>query len=382
VSLSEETFEDADYADYADYGEEFYEDVERDELQYDSDVESRFVEREIILLEAGEGRGWWLEWLTGQEDRAKDLEQLNDVLEACDADPRASGLQKIIASKLAKGEGGAIPVFSDQEKDAMIRRMILSESIWYLSILGAIPALWFCRSDWRMSAKIWRVLGAWKPATVLAIFFVASLVGDQLIYSLTYFELYRMFGDDWGLFWTSLVWRGSAAILAAFVLVGTCSGTLRVYFGNRGVSWRSVAGVFCVLAAFEAIRLQLGAESDYVDPNDYILIADPSRFDLFFEFVDSAIFAPVFEELMFRGVLFLGLVRRTGFVPAALVSSILFAVVHTQYDPWELISVGVFGLACCWLTWRTGSLKSSIVLHMVYNALITVGVYLVYQMPL
>ena len=126
VSLSEETFEDADYADY---DEEFYEDVESDELQYDSDVEIRFVERELILLEAGEGRGWWLEWLTGQEDRAKDLEQLNDVLEACDTDPRASGLQEIIASKLAKGEGGAIPVFSNQEKDAMIFRIILSESI-------------------------------------------------------------------------------------------------------------------------------------------------------------------------------------------------------------------------------------------------------------
>ena len=69
-------------------------------------------------------------------------------------------------------------------------------------------------------------------------------------------------------------------------------------------------------------------------------------------------------------------------MPAAPGSSILFAVVHTQYDPWEFISVGVFGLACCWLTWHTGPLKSSIVLHMVYNALITVGVYLVYQMPL
>lgn len=85
MNLSEETFEDDDYADF---GEEFYEDVERDELQYDSDVEIRFVEREIILLEAGEGRGWWLEWLTGQEDCAKDLEQLNDVLERCDSDLR------------------------------------------------------------------------------------------------------------------------------------------------------------------------------------------------------------------------------------------------------------------------------------------------------
>lgn len=65
-----------------------------------------------------------------------------------------------------------------------------------------------------------------------------------------------------------------------------------------------------------------------------------------------------------------------------MVSAVLFAMVHTQYDLWGMLSVGIFGLGCCWLTWKTGSIKSSIILHMVENGLITLSVWIFYQMPL
>lgn len=47
-----------------------------------------------------------------------------------------------------------------------------------------------------------------------------------------------------------------------------------------------------------------------------------------------------------------------------------------------VIKIGlVMGLGCCWLVWRTGSIKSEIALHAFYNLLITLDVYLLYQMP-
>ena len=339
------------------------------------DVNARFVERELILLEAGEDRGWLAKWWTEQEDREESLDQLTDVLNEDDF-----GLRQTI-DEMKSSEVG-FDAFSDEEKDTMMGRLMLSESLWYLGVIGAFPALWLVRKDWSRHGECKRMMGAWRPTTVLTVFFVVSLASEYWIFPSTYLVVFQITGDDWGLIWSSLIWRGVGPMLAAFVLVGTWSGIYRVFLGRSSIRWRSIAGVFCILATLEAVRSQIGGESSVVDPTDFFWVTDPRGFEIFFSFVDAAVFAPVFEELMFRGVLFLGLVKRMGAVPSALVSSILFAVAHTQYDGWELVSVGAFGLGCCWLTWRTGSIKSSILLHMIYNALITAGVYAVYQMPL
>ncbi|MEJ6580448.1 MAG: CPBP family intramembrane metalloprotease [Akkermansiaceae bacterium] len=109
-------------------------------------------------------------------------------------------------------------------------------------------------------------------------------------------------------------------------------------------------------------------------------MTDPDTLTIFQDVLSAVVVAPIFEELLFRGVLFMGLMKRIRPVPAALVSSTLFALMHTQYDPWGLLSVGVMGLVCCWLVWRTGSIKWGVALHAIYNLVITVDVYLLYQM--
>ena len=122
--------------------------------------------------------------------------------------------------------------------------------------------------------------------------------------------------------------------------------------------------------------------SGKVDPTDMFLVAFPDKIDLFGDVLNSVIAAPVFEEFMFRGALFMGLISRLGAVRSALLSSLLFAAVHIQYDLLSLGSMVFFGLACCWLVWKTGSLKTAIVLHMIYNAIITLNVYYFYQSSL
>lgn len=96
----------------------------------------------------------------------------------------------------------------------------------------------------------------------------------------------------------------------------------------------------------------------------------------------SVVAAPVFEEIAFRGVLFQGLKSKTGVLWAAVISSVLFAVAHTQYDFWGWISVGMMGFIACYLTHRTGSLKTAIAFHAIGNLLISLDVYLFYQLPL
>lgn len=78
------------------------------------------------------------------------------------------------------------------------------------------------------------------------------------------------------------------------------------------------------------------------------------------------------EEYLVRGVVFQGVGAmfrhpETGLVAATLLSSLLFAVLHASADPWILIDMGIFALACCVLIWQTGGLEAAIALHAVNN---------------
>ncbi len=82
--------------------------------------------------------------------------------------------------------------------------------------------------------------------------------------------------------------------------------------------------------------------------------------------VTTVVFAPVGEEFFYRGLTFSGLAR-WGFVPAAFVSSAIFAISH--FDAGSLIPFTALGMVMAWLYWRTGSLWDSIVFHCLFNSL-------------
>lgn len=84
-------------------------------------------------------------------------------------------------------------------------------------------------------------------------------------------------------------------------------------------------------------------------------------------FLSTVILAPVTEEIFFRGLVH-GHLRRVMPVPvAAVVSVLLFAVLHGQII-W-IVSAFVSGLALVWIYERTGNLCCSILVHMVNNLL-------------
>lgn len=74
------------------------------------------------------------------------------------------------------------------------------------------------------------------------------------------------------------------------------------------------------------------------------------------------------EEYIFRGVILQGVGSWVRSAPVALiVSSLVFAVLHTQYQFWDLLSVLVMGVGFAIVTMRTGGLEAAIVLHVVHN---------------
>ena len=89
--------------------------------------------------------------------------------------------------------------------------------------------------------------------------------------------------------------------------------------------------------------------------------------------VEYVVFAPVFEELAFRGLLFAILRRKFRFLPAALISASIFAIAH-GYGLVGFISVLWSGVLWAWLYEKTGSLLPGILAHTINNLLVCLAV--------
>jgi len=78
--------------------------------------------------------------------------------------------------------------------------------------------------------------------------------------------------------------------------------------------------------------------------------------------------APIGEETLFRGFLFRGWHRSPRDIwPVIVVTALLWAVVHLQYDPYVIAQVFAYGLVLGWLRWVTGSTILTILLHGLIN---------------
>lgn len=88
------------------------------------------------------------------------------------------------------------------------------------------------------------------------------------------------------------------------------------------------------------------------------------------------VFAPIAEELFFRGFFYGSLRGQLGAPGAAIASSLVFALVHfTSAQTLSLLPLlGVLGLLFCFLYERTGSLYPCIALHALNNAVAYAGV--------
>ncbi|HTI04854.1 MAG TPA: type II CAAX endopeptidase family protein [Gemmatimonadales bacterium] len=75
--------------------------------------------------------------------------------------------------------------------------------------------------------------------------------------------------------------------------------------------------------------------------------------------------APLFEEFIFRGLIFGGLRRSMDLLPAAVASAAVFAIVH---PPMSMIPVFVLGLCAALAYERSRLLIAPMVVHAIYNA--------------
>ena len=128
-------------------------------------------------------------------------------------------------------------------------------------------------------------------------------------------------------------------------------------------------------AAVAVLYLAAGLYARGVEAAGFdVLIPDATRLDatlrdtpaLVLYGLTTVVAAPIGEELFYRGLVFSGLAA-WGFVPAAVVSSALFALSHL--DAGSIVPFTALGMTMAWLYWRSGSLWDAIAFHVLFNLL-------------
>ena len=82
--------------------------------------------------------------------------------------------------------------------------------------------------------------------------------------------------------------------------------------------------------------------------------------------ISAVIVAPLVEEIFFRGFMYQALRRTMAILPAALLTSLVFGIAHT--DPAIIIPIALVGMILLGIYRWTGNLWSSIITHAGYNA--------------
>jgi membrane protease YdiL (CAAX protease family) len=84
----------------------------------------------------------------------------------------------------------------------------------------------------------------------------------------------------------------------------------------------------------------------------------------------AVVFAPVCEELFFRGFIFPGLARAWGPVTGIAASGILFGSAHLLGNPTlykSMIQFSAIGMVFAFVYWRSGNIFSSMLAHFTFN---------------
>lgn len=94
------------------------------------------------------------------------------------------------------------------------------------------------------------------------------------------------------------------------------------------------------------------------------------------DLIAVAAFVPFAEEVLFRGVIFAGMVQRMPLPLAAVLSGIIFGVLH--FDLWNVVPLAAIGIGLAYLYYQTRNLWASVVAHAAVN---TISLVLAYLFP-
>lgn len=225
-------------------------------------------------------------------------------------------------------------------------------------------------------------------------FFISQLIGvygaGKLLLpsdkSLSLGDLFYFGSSDGTIVSLSVIVSCVLIALLIIVIIRLKKADLRQYLALKPFSWALGIGMFSLLLIFmvasQALTYWLDkSPSDFVDP----LYQSVSSVGLLvFALV---IVAPIYEELVFRGILWQAISEQftksnlesqpkghpqqkptvKGALIASILTSLIFAVIHLQYGIYEISTIVLLALIFCYARYKSASLLLPILLHIINN---------------
>jgi uncharacterized protein len=148
------------------------------------------------------------------------------------------------------------------------------------------------------------------------------------------------------------------------------------HLGFRRFAWNTLSigcglliGSYIIIILHNALLYLLGVDTQ--GENIMRLFAELDSPVWFF--IVGAVFAPLVEEIFFRGFLFQGFRARYGWVTAMLLSAAIFAVAHL--DLVVLIPTFILGCLLAYVFHRSNSIWPGVMLHFLVNSFGLLGAY-------
>ena len=176
-------------------------------------------------------------------------------------------------------------------------------------------------------------------------------------------------------FWLLLV-VSQASLLVVPAVYAIRSGKVRERTGIHKISGGTAVLTVLLILCMEPVLTFLNALSQcFVDtPTTSMIIDASSTYPFPVMFLIVALMPAICEEFVYRGVFF-HTYKEEAVVPGAVLSGLLFGIMHGNLN--QFVYAFFMGFAFSMTVYATGTLCSSMIMHLVVNGLSTVLLYVI-----
>ena len=214
-------------------------------------------------------------------------------------------------------------------------------------------------------------------------FFISQLIGVYIAGKLvlpaaknaTMGDIFFFGSNDGTVVSLSIIIGCVLLVAISVLLIHVRGGNVKQYLALKRFSWAVGIGMLGLLFIF-----MIGSQAlTYLLDKSPLVFVDPlyqSVSSVWLLIFAMVIVAPIYEELIFRGLLWSAIAEQfsdatysehRGAVIASLVTSVIFAVIHLQYGLYEISTIVVLALLFCYARIKSGSLVLPMLLHIINN---------------
>ena len=218
---------------------------------------------------------------------------------------------------------------------------------------------------------------------IVVTFFISQLIGVYIAGKLvlpatknaTMGDIFFFGSNDGTVVSLSIIIGCVLLVAVSVLLIRVRGGNVRKYLALQPFSWSVGIGMLGLLLMF-----MIGSQAlTYLLNESPLVFVDPlyqSVSSVWLLIFAMVIVAPIYEELIFRGLLWSAIAEQfsnvanaehRGTIVASLVTSVIFAVIHLQYGIYEIGTIVVLALIFCYARIKSGSLLLPILLHIINN---------------